>query len=219
MKIYAEYHRAEFGRRLHLGDSPAVLVIDLQYGYTDPSAAMGADLSREIAATRRLLDAARASEVPRFFTVVSFAQDLHDTGIWIEKCPRLADLVEGSRATAVDERLARTEAEPVISKRGPSALFGTPLCSMLIAQRVDTVVLCGASTSGCVRATVVDLLQYGFRPVIPRECVGDRVGAAHESSLVDLQAKYCDVMPVKAVVEYLASTGTALLRRNGGERV
>lgn len=147
----------------------------------------------------------RGLDVPVLFTIIAYAPGLNDLGIWREKAPALADLVEGTRATAIDDRLARTEHEPLITKKGPSGLFGTPLASMLIERRTDTVVLCGATTSGCVRATAVDLLSSGFRTVIPRQCVGDRVQAAHESSLIDLNAKYCDVMEANEVVDYLQS--------------
>jgi maleamate amidohydrolase len=205
---YPEYDRAQFGQRLRLGTAPAMVVVDLEYGFTDPAYALGADLSDEITATRALLDVARGLKVPVFFTVIAYASELNDVGVWLEKSPALGDLLEGTRATAIDERLARTQQEPVITKKGPSALFGTSLCSMLIEHRVDTVVLCGATTSGCVRATAVDLMQYGFRTVIPRQCVGDRVQAAHESSLIDLHAKYCDVMDVGAVTGYLRSVAT-----------
>ncbi len=202
---YQEYERARFGRQLRLGTTPAVVVVDLEYGFTDPRYALGAELSDEVAATRALLDVARGLDVPVLFTIIAYAPGLNDLGIWREKAPALADLVEGTRATAIDDRLARTEHEPLITKKGPSGLFGTPLASMLIERRTDTVVLCGATTSGCVRATAVDLLSSGFRTVIPRQCVGDRVQAAHESSLIDLNAKYCDVMEANEVVDYLQS--------------
>jgi maleamate amidohydrolase len=205
---YQENERAHFGRRLRLGTMPAVVIVDFEYGFTDPGYALGSDLSDEVAATRELLDVARELDIPVLFTIIAFAPGLNDLGIWREKAPALEDLVEGTRATTIDERLARAEDEPVVVKKGPSGLFGTPLASMLIERRTDTVVLCGATTSGCVRATAVDLLSSGFRTVIPRQCVGDRVQAAHESSLIDLDAKYCEVMETNAVVKYLQSVKT-----------
>jgi maleamate amidohydrolase len=202
---YEENDRAEFGGRLRLGTAPAMLVVDFQNGFTDPTYALGADMSEEIAATRALLDVARGLKVPVFFSIIAFAPELDDVGLWIEKAPALRELVVGTHATALDERLARKPGEPVVTKKAASALFGSPLCSLLIAERMDTVVLCGATTSGCVRATAVDLLQYGFRTLVPRQCVGDRARAAHESSLVDLNAKYCDVVEASDAAAYLRS--------------
>ena len=105
----------------------------------------------------------------------------------------------------IDPRLGRREDEPLIVKKGPSAFFGTNLASILVSQRVDTVILCGATTSGCVRATAVDLLQYGWPTIVPRECVADRAQAPHEANLFDIQAKYADVVPVEDALAYLES--------------
>ena len=103
---YPEYDRAQFGQRLRLGTAPAMVVVDLEYGFTDPAYALGADLSDEITATRALLDVARGLKVPVFFTVIAYASELNDVGVWLEKSPALGDLLEGTRATAIDERLA-----------------------------------------------------------------------------------------------------------------
>ena len=202
---YQEYHRARLGGQLRLGSRPAVVVVDLQYGFTDPSYALGSDLTHEVGETRALLEVAREQDVPVFFTVIAFSPERNDFGLWLEKVPSLADLVEGTRATAIDERLNRQPNEVVIPKKGASGMFGTALCSLLVEQGIDTVVLCGATTSGCVRATAVDLLQYGFRTLVPRGCVGDRARAAHDASLIDLDAKYCDVVDAADVREYLRS--------------
>ena len=105
----------------------------------------------------------------------------------------------------IDPRLDRREDEPVVLKKGASGFFGTNLASILVSQGVDTVILCGATTSGCVRATAIDLLQYGWPTLVPRECVGDRAQAPHDANLFDIQAKYADVVPVEDALAYLAS--------------
>lgn len=103
----------------------------------------------------------------------------------------------------IDPRLERRESETVVLKKGASAFFGTNLSSILVSEKIDTVVLCGATTSGCIRATAIDLLQHGFPAIVPRECVGDRAQAPHEANLFDIQAKYADVIPVSEALAYL----------------
>jgi len=119
--------------------------------------------------------------------------------------PTLGDLQLGGRWVEIDERLGRRDDETVIVKKGASGFFGTNLASVLVSQAVDTVVLCGATTSGCVRATAIDLLQYGWPTLVPRECVGDRAQAPHDANLFDIQAKYADVVSVDEAIAYLES--------------
>ena len=197
------YEQARLGQSLDFGERPAVLVVDLSRGFTDPECALGAEMDGEVAATRGVLDAARQRGLPVIFTTIGFEDNLKDAALWVRKIPALAELTLGSRWVELDERLGRREEEPVIVKKGASGFFGTNLASILAHQRVDTVVLCGATTSGCIRATAIDLLQYGYPTLVPRECVGDRAEAPHEANLFDLQAKYADVVPVAEVLEYL----------------
>jgi maleamate amidohydrolase len=199
------YERARLGGSLTLGERPAVLVVDFSCGFTDPECALGAEMSDEIEATRRLLDAARTKGIAVVFTTIGFEPSLKDGALWIQKAPALADLQLGGRWVEIDPRLERREDETVIVKKGASAFFGTNLAAILISQGVDTVILCGATTSGCIRATAVDLLQYGFPTLVPRECVGDRAEAPHEANLFDIQAKYADVVSVEDALEYLES--------------
>jgi len=121
------------------------------------------------------------------------------------KVPTLGDLQLGGRWVEIDERLGRRDDETVIVKKGASGFFGTNLASVLVSQGVDTVILCGATTSGCVRATAIDLLQYGWPTLVPRECVGDRAQAPHDANLFDIQAKYADVVSVEDAVAYVES--------------
>jgi nicotinamidase-related amidase len=180
-----------------------VLVIDFSCGFTDPECPLGSDLTPQVEATRRLLDAAREKSLPVVFTTIAFEPSLKDGGLWMQKVPALATLQIGGRWAEIDPRLGAREDETVLVKKGASGFFGTNLASVLVSQGVDSVILCGATTSGCVRATAVDLLQYGWPTIVPRECVGDRAQAPHDANLFDIQAKYADVVSVDDALGYL----------------
>src|SRR5215204_2917224 len=199
------YERARLGQSVSLGARPAVLVVDFSRGFTDPESTMGSELTQEVEATNRLLGAAREREIPVIFTTIGFEPNLKDGALWLEKAPGLGELIVGGKWVEIDPRLERREEETVILKKGASAFFGTNLPSILVSQGVDTIVLCGATTSGCIRATAIDLLQYGYPTLVPRECVGDRAQEPHEANLVDIQAKYADVVSVEDALSYLES--------------
>jgi maleamate amidohydrolase len=199
------YERARLGQSVPLGARPAILVVDFSRGFTDPESTMGSELTREVEATNRLLAAAREREIPVIFTTIGFEPNMKDGSLWLEKAPGLGELIIGSKWVEIDPRLERRDEETVILKKGASAFFGTNLPSILVSQGVDTIIMCGATTSGCVRATAVDLLQYGYPTLVPRECVGDRAQAPHEANLVDIQAKYADVVSVVDALAYIES--------------
>jgi maleamate amidohydrolase len=199
------YERARLGQSVTLGSRPAVLVVDFSRGFTDPECTMGSDLTSEVEATTRVLAAAREKGIPIIFTTIGFESNLKDGSLWLQKAPGLAELQVGGKWVEIDPRLERREDEVVILKKGASAFFGTNLPSILVSQNVDTIVLCGATTSGCIRATAVDLLQYGYPTLVPRECVGDRAKGPHEANLIDIQAKYADVVTVEDALSYLES--------------
>jgi maleamate amidohydrolase len=199
------YARARLGESVTLGERPAVLVVDMSCGFTDPESTLGSDLTAEVEATRRLLDIARAHGVPVIFTTIGFEPNRKDGALWLQKVPSLGDLEVGGPWVDIDSRLERRQDETVIVKKGASAFFGTNLTSILVSQGVDTVILCGATTSGCIRATAIDLLQNGFPTLVPRECVGDRAQAPHEANLFDIQAKYADVVSADDAIGYLES--------------
>jgi maleamate amidohydrolase len=156
-----------------------------------------------VEATRRLLDAARGKGLLAVFTTIAYEPHLVDAGVWIRKMPGLGELVIGSEWVELDDRLGRRENEPLLPKKGASAFFGTNLASILTAERIDTVLLCGATTSGCIRATAVDLCQYGFPTLVPRECVGDRAREPHDANLFDIDAKYADVVSLDDALDYV----------------
>ena len=197
------YERARLGQSVTLGARPAVLVVDFSRGFTDPQSTLGSDLTPAVEATGRLLAVAREREIPIIFTTIGFESSLKDGSLWIQKMPALAELQIGGKWVEIDPRLERREEETVILKKGASAFFGTNLPSILVSQDVDTVIMCGATTSGCIRATAIDLLQYGYPTLVPRECVGDRAQGPHEANLVDIQAKYADVVSVEEVQAYI----------------
>jgi maleamate amidohydrolase len=199
------YAAARLGQAVTMGERPAVLVVDFSCGFTDPECALGSDLSDEVEATRQLLDAARAKGLPVVFTTIGYEPSLKDGGLWLQKVPSLGDLQVGGRWVEIDPRLAPRADETIVLKKGASAFFGTNLAAILISQGVDSVVLCGATTSGCVRATAIDLLQHGFPSLVPRECVGDRAQAPHEANLFDIHAKYADVVSLDEALAYVES--------------
>jgi nicotinamidase-related amidase len=196
------YERAGFGAAVERGSRPAVLVVDLSRGFTEPRFPTGSELSAEVAAARRVLDAARGAGVPVLFTTIAF--DEGETTAWLRKAPGLAVLAAGSELVEIDPRLAPGDDEPILVKKGASAFFGTDLVERLRDLGVDTVVICGATTSGCVRASVVDAVQNDFPTLVVREAVGDRAQAPHDANLFDIDQKYGDVVSVDDVVAYLS---------------
>ena len=204
------YAAARLGQSITLGALPAVLVVDFSCGFTDPECALGSDMTEAVEATKRLLDRARAKGLPVVFTTIGYGPSLNDGGLWLQKIPSLGDLQVGGRWVEIDPRLEPREDETIVLKKGASAFFGTNLPSILISQGVDSVILCGATTSGCVRATAIDLLQYGYPTLVPRECVADRAQAPHEANLFDIQAKYADVVSLDEVLDYVESVQGAV---------
>jgi maleamate amidohydrolase len=195
-----------FGKRMGFGERPALVVIDFMNAFTDDSMPLGANLDNEIEATRKVLAAAREVGTPTFYTVVYYEeQDFKDAGVWTLKQSGIRSLVAGTPAVELDSRLERRADEAVILKKYASAFFGTDLITRLNSRHIDTLLITGCTTSGCVRASAVDALQLGIRPVVIREAVGDRAEAAHRQSLFDMQQKYADVVDVDEVIGYLTS--------------
>ena len=181
--------RAGFGRR------PALVVVDVNRGFTDPASPLVCDLDDVVAAIARLLDGFRAAGLPVAFTTVAYDEaGKQAAAVFIDKVPALLSLEAGSPWTEIDPRIAPRDDEPVLTKLWASAFHGTAFASILTANACDSLVVTGASTSGCVRATAVDALQHGYRVLVPRDAVGDRNPAAHEANLYDIDTKYGDVV-------------------------
>jgi maleamate amidohydrolase len=204
---------AGFHGRAGFGSRPALVVVDVNVGFTHPDSPLVCDLDDCVAAIARLLDAFRRADRPVVFTTVCYDEfGKRAAAVFIEKVPALLVLEPGSRWIEIDHRISPAEGEPVLSKYFASAFFGTTLGSLLSTAGCDTVVVTGASTSGCVRATAVDALQHGYRVVVPREAVGDRNPAAHEANLYDIDAKYGDVVWVDQVVTHMEELAGAHAR-------
>ena len=203
-EMAAFFAQRGFGQQIGFGERPGLVVIDILNAFTDPSQPLGADLSREIEAIRKVLAAARAAGIPIFYTTVAYKeQDLRDAGIWALKQKGVVTLQAGTPGVELDPRLERRADEAIILKKYASAFFGTDFITRLNTRRIDTLLITGCTTSGCVRASAVDAVQYGLRPMVIREAVGDRAEAAHRQSLFDLEQKYADVVSVEEVVAYL----------------
>jgi maleamate amidohydrolase len=194
------YDRGSFGSTSGFGQRPAVLVVDFCLGMTDPASPLGSDMSDAVLATRRLLDIARHKGLPVVYTTVEYAKGCQDGGAFLAKVPALRIFEVGGPWGAIDPRLGRREDEPVMVKKFASGFFGTGLAALLTSQHVDTVIVTGSTTSGCVRASALDALQSGFQVIVPRECVADRAPGPHEANLFDLQAKYADVLGLDDVL-------------------
>jgi len=193
--------RAGFGRR------PALVVVDVNRGFTDPASPLVCELDAVVAAIRRLLDGFRAARLPVAFTTVAYDDaGKQAAAVFIEKVPALLALEAGSGWVEIDPRIAPLEGEPVLTKLWASAFHGTPLASFLTAQACDSLVVTGASTSGCIRATAVDALQHGYRVLVPSDAVGDRNPAAHDANLYDIDTKYGDVVTSDEVLVALEVT-------------
>jgi maleamate amidohydrolase len=201
-----DYAGAGFGRPLEWGSAPAVLVVDMVRAYFEPAAELYLGSRDCLDATVRVLAAARAGGVPVIYTRVGYGPGGIDGGLFFKKVGALRHFVAGTGSTLgeIMPEIAPQPADLVITKQYASAFFGTSLAATLAAGRVDTLVVCGVSTSGCVRATAVDAISYGYLPVVVRQAVGDRDPRPHEASLFDLAAKYAEVWDEAAVVERLA---------------
>lgn len=197
-------HAEGFGGSLPWGTRSALLVIDMMRAYFTPGSPLELPDRSAVDGCARLLAAARTHGVPVLHTRVEYAPDLRDGGLFVRKIPALSLLATGGDLGRFDPAVAPRPGEPVVVKQYASAFFGTSLASTLTAARVDTVVVCGVSTSGCVRATATDALQHGFAPVVPADACGDRTPAVHDANLFDLDAKYADVTDVDRVLEWWA---------------
>jgi nicotinamidase-related amidase len=186
-----------------------VLVVDFCLGMTDTASPLGSDMHSALAGTRRLLDAARSGALPVVYTTVRYDKGCPDGGAFLDKVPALRVFEAGSPWSAIDERVAPCMGEPIVIKKFASAFFGTNAASIFTGRGVDTVIVTGCTTSGCVRASAVDALQHGFRVVIPRECVADRAPGPHEANLFDLRAKYADVLTLEEVLAAIRSRTAA----------
>jgi maleamate amidohydrolase len=201
------YAKGGFVKRLSPGKRPALLLVDFVNAYLFPDSPLFANVEPARLASVELLRHARDAGIPVIHTKVSYQRGGFNGGVFFRKVPALACFEEGADPSlgAFAAGLAPEPGETVITKQYASAYFGTSLASTLTASGVDTVLIAGVSTSGCVRATAVDACQHGFIPIVVREAVGDRAPGPHEANLFDLQAKYAEVKALAEVTAYLQS--------------
>lgn len=198
------YRHQNFGNPIGFGRRAALLVVDFTVGFNDPALFGGGNIDSAVKRTVPLVRFFRDRNLPVAFTRVVYADDASDAGIFSTKQPRLLVLTESHPAGQILPELAPRPGELVVRKNQASAFFGTNLAPWLVQQGADTVVVTGCTTSGCVRASVVDAISYNFRPIVARDCVGDRALGPHEANLFDMQQKYADVLDRDAIVEALS---------------
>lgn len=199
----ANYARAGYHHKIGFGEHPALVLVDFVEAYFVKGSPLYAGVEDTLAAALRVLAAARDAGIFTVFTNVKFTKGGVDGGIFTRKVPALKILEDGNSLGGWPRGLVPREDELVITKQYPSAFFGTSLASTLTAARIDTVIITGLTTSGCVRATCVDAMSHGFVPIVVREAVGDRDPRPHEANLYDMNAKYGDVVSEVEAVAYL----------------
>ena len=202
------FRQRGFGLKIGFGNRPALIVIDMINAFTDPNMPLGANLEPQIAAIKPLVDVAHERNVPVIFSTVMYHDaDFKDAGIWVLKHSGTKSLKAGTPAVELDARMDFRPGDSLLVKKYASCFFGTDLVPRLLTRGVDTLIVTGCTTSGCVRATAVDAVQTGLRPMVVREAVGDRSEAAHAQSLFDLNAKYADVVSLDETLQYLRTVG------------
>ncbi len=196
-----------FGNELEFGDQPALLIVDFVKAYLDPESPLYAGVEQVCENCSELLTAARRVSIPIFHSNVSYEPGTDDGGIFKKKLPLLSVFDRGSPLAEFADSLQPENGEIVITKQYASAFFATSLSDSLAAAGIDTLIIAGVTTSGCIRATAVDAVQYGFIPVVVRDAVGDRDDGPHEANLYDLQAKYANVVSQATALDYVERIG------------
>ncbi len=199
------YERQGYGRKSGFGDRPAIVVVDFVNGFADPDQFGGGNIQEAIENTIELLHTARRAQIPIAYTRVVYADDGSDSGVFCLKAPNLAKLTETAHSSQIVDVLAPQSGDYIVRKLQPSAFFGTSLSTWLIGRNVDTVIVAGCTTSGCVRATVVDSMSYNFKTIVASDCVGDRAMAPHDANLFDMEQKNADLMTSREIAEAVFS--------------
>lgn len=210
------YSRAGFGKDYGIGKKPALVIVDVQYGFTGDQAepieeslkkypsSCGSTSWDAIPHIKSLLDASREARIPIIYTIIEGSKSVSNEKVAVKgNIFDHSKLLEGEKGTLVVEEIHPIKGELVLSKKKPSAFFGTPLMSFLTQHHVDSVIITGCTTSGCVRASVIDAFSYNYQVIVPEECVFDRGITSHAMNLFDMQQKYADVVPVDDVIAKL----------------
>lgn len=197
-----ENYKKAYDNTLGFGKSPALILVDFVQGYFDKDCELFADVQAELESALRIVDKARAADIPVIYTNVAYQSPMQG-GVFFKKAKPLKNFIAGSPMGAWPAGLQPADGEIVVTKQYPSAFFGTSLASMLNAAGVDSLIITGLTTSGCIRATCIDACSYGFIPIIVADACGDRHPDPHNANLFDMHAKYGDVISEKAVSDYL----------------
>jgi maleamate amidohydrolase len=207
MEIYEEAHKKiGYGAgRVGWGRSPAVICVDFQRGITDVGAPVGGGehLRRAVTNTAKLLEVARRKNIPVIYFVVTYREDKKDMGLWPMKLPVLAECKEGSKWVEVSPEIAPAPGDLVMAKKMPSVFFGTGLLNYLVSNGIDTNIITGTVTSGCVRASIIDSFSHGFRTIVVEDCCGDQSEEPHRANLTDVNNRYADVVSLEECIEHI----------------
>ncbi len=203
------YEKQGFAHSIGFGRVPALAIVDFVNGFTDAEQFGGGNINAAITRTVALLAAAREADMPIAFTRVVYADDGSDAGVFARKVPSLTSLTETSEASQIVAELSPRPGEYILRKTQASAFFGTELAPWLMMRGVDTLLVAGCTTSGCVRATAVDACSHNLRPIVVTDCVGDRALGPHQASLFDLEQKYADLMTSDEVIEKIRTARAA----------
>ncbi|MBU2937610.1 MULTISPECIES: isochorismatase family protein [Pacificibacter] len=199
------YKAAGFGASVPRGTRPGIVVVDFSYGFTDLQYPTASDAAAQMEKTKRICDAARAKGYPVIFTTISYHLGELDKLPWLKKATGMRALVEGTRLVEIDAATGIQPEDAIVVKKGASSFFGSTLNALLTGAGVDTVVVTGATTSGCVRGTVVDAVQSGYNVLVPHDCCADRAKAPHDANLYDMDQKYADVTDSDDILNWLNS--------------
>jgi maleamate amidohydrolase len=205
------YQKAGYGQgNVGFGDRPAILVVDFQKAFTCSDSPMGGSplITGAVTKTKDLLSAAREVNIPVIFTVVGYREDQQDMGLWPLKVNTLSNVKLGSKWVEIDDELEVSEKDIVLIKKMPSAFFNTDLINILISNRIDTVIITGCTTSGCIRATAVDSFSYGFRTIVAEECVGDQGVEPQRANLFDINNRYGDILSNHEIINQITKIKT-----------
>ncbi len=200
-------YKQAYDNRLGFGQHPALILVDFVQAYFDHDCALYAGVEDALASALRVREVARAAEVPVIYTNVVYHEDGADGGVFFRKAPVLKNFIVGNPMGDWPSGLQPADGELVISKQYPSAFFGTSLASTLREMDIDTLIITGVTTSGCIRATCIDTMSHGFIPIVIDDACGDRHESPHEANLFDMNAKYADVVNEAEAIEYLKLRG------------
>ena len=202
------YARQGFGNSSGFGNKPALLIVDFVNGFNDPDLFGGGNIAPAIAKTQTLLKVVREKKLPIAFTRVVYADDGSDMGVFGMKASGLQKLTEDAPISQIVPELTPESGEYIVRKTQPSAFFSTGLAGWFVSKGVDTVIVTGCTTSGCVRASVVDSMSYNYRTIVASDGVGDRAMGPHEANLFDMGQKYADLLTCDEIVAHLLKQGT-----------